>query len=83
MVSAWMLKTLTVQGVLYQHDVIAYLETSFGGDFTRVNSAGNFSITPNVLNAFRNLGGDDVVWMRSERCWRWRERGDEPGRMQP
>jgi len=40
------------------------------------------SITPPVIEAFRALAGDGVVWSMGGRFWRRREPGDRPGRDQ-
>lgn len=46
------------------------------------NDAGNLAIDKRVLAAFKKLLPDDIVWSRGQRHWRFRERGDAPGRNQ-
>ncbi len=82
-VAAWMLSELDRQSLLYQEIVVYDIAQRFGDQFTYVNRNGNLAITKNVLDAFRKLSGDDVVWVRRNRYWRRREPEDEPGRMQP
>lgn len=77
-----MLRELDEHGELYQQDVVNDIETRFGATFVYDNESGNPAIDGRVLRAFRELTGDSVVWMRSERLWRKREPGDEPGRQQ-
>jgi hypothetical protein len=78
----WMLDEVTSLGVLYQDDAAAQIEAKFGSEFVPLNESGNPSIRTDVLNAFRKLSGNDVVWERGERLWRKRESFDEPGRLQ-
>jgi hypothetical protein len=82
-VADWMLKTFEQQdGVLYQEEAAADIERLFGGDSTYLNDAGNLAISKDVLDAFRKLTKDAVVWEAGEKCWRRREQGDDPGRRQ-
>lgn len=47
------------------------------------NANGNLGIDPKVLKEFNKLtAGGDVVWSRSSRQWRYRQKWDKPGRMQ-
>jgi Family of unknown function (DUF6953) len=82
-VAAWMLEELRRQGVLYQEEAVAEVERRFGPAFAYINAHGNPAISRTVLGALRKLSGDDVVWVRSERCWRPREAWNLPGREQP
>ncbi|PHQ69154.1 MAG: hypothetical protein COB93_08770 [Sneathiella sp.] len=50
---------------------------------TYQNDNGNLAISKGVLAEFNKLTmGDDVVWSRSGRHWRFREKYDKLGRMQ-
>lgn len=82
-VANWMVDTMRSSGELYQDEAVDHIAAHFGNEFTYENDAGNQAIAREVLREFRVLGGDDIVWMRSDRLWRLREPGDEPGRMQP
>lgn len=82
-VAAWMLGELRREGVLYQDWAVGEIEGRFGQSFTYCNANGNPAISRAVLAAFRRLSGDNVVWVRSERCWRSREAWDLAGRDQP
>lgn len=81
-VARWMLDTLRAAGMLYQDDVAYRIQTEFGGQFVYDNENGNLAIARAVLKEFRKVSDDNVVWERGDRCWRWREPFDEPGRMQ-
>ena len=68
---------------LYQEDVVYQIEKKFGRAFVYDNENGNPAIEKKVLAAFRKLSGEQVVWERGERCWRYREKYDQQGsRMQ-
>lgn len=81
-VAEYMKEQLAQQTYLYQ-DVIVYdIEAKFGADFVYTNENGNLAIGRNVLKEFRKIT-PDAVWERGERCWRTREKYDQPGsRMQ-
>lgn len=81
-VAEWMLKELASKDQLYQDQVAYDIEDKFGGAFTYVNDNGNPAIGKDVLAEFKKLTGDKVVWVQTERYWRAREPGDEPGRKQ-
>ena len=67
---------------LYQETVVYQIASSFGDEFTYTNSNGNPAIRREVLDAFRALTKDTVIWERGSRLWRKREQYDEPGRRQ-
>lgn len=80
--SEWMLRQVNKSGTLYQDDAVGRIADKFGKGVTTENAAGNPAISKAVLAAFKELS-PHIVWSRSERCWRKREKGDEPGRNQP
>lgn len=82
-VAQWMLKELQNQGELHQDQVVYDIADKFGKGFTYLNESGNHAIGKDVLAAFLKLTGKKIVWIRSERYWRERQPGDEPGRNQP
>jgi hypothetical protein len=77
----WMLDCLQRKKVLYQEDVVDYLIKSKDEALLSYNADGNQVIGRNVLAAFRKLTEKNVVWVRSEFCWRFRVKEDGPGRM--
>lgn len=81
-VAKWMLEKLNNEDVLSQEDAVFEIEKNFGAEFVYENDNGNSAINKNVLEAFRKITGDDVVWERGEKSWRFREPYDEPGRQQ-
>jgi hypothetical protein len=81
-VAAWMLSELNRANYLFQETAVHGIATRFGREFTNTNTNGGESIDRRILQAFRRLSGDSVVWERAEKCWRRREKWDAPGRMQ-
>jgi hypothetical protein len=79
-VARWMCEVLSKRGYLEQAYAVLEIEQQFGSAFVYLNRNENPAIARSVLNAFRNLCGDDVVWEKSGRNWRLREPGDPSGR---
>ncbi|MGH2362466.1 MAG: DUF6953 family protein [bacterium] len=79
-VAKWMLAELRKRGSLYQPDAAEKIERRFGRQFVDENADGGTGIDRRVLEAFRAETGKSVVWDRFDLSWRWREKGDEPGR---
>ena len=78
----WMLDELTKRKVLDQENAAWQLARQ-DKSLTYQNDNGNLAIAKPVLAAFNKLTkGEDVVWSRSERQWRFRKKYDRPGRMQ-
>ena len=83
-VAAWMLKELQQEGELYQQSAADDIIEKFGDEFIYYSErSGNAAISKDVLKEFNAISGDDVVWERRQKLWRFREDGDEPGRSQP
>lgn len=79
-IAAWMHARVERDGCIYQDDVVGYLVKTKREDLLTENSAGNLVVGEAVLTAFKKLTNSTVVWVRSERYWRWRVAEDEPGR---
>jgi hypothetical protein len=73
---------LDEQKYLDQADAVFEVEKKFGRDFVYSNELGNDAIDQKVLDAFKKLTEDTVVWSRSDKQWRHRSPGDTPGRQQ-
>ncbi len=81
-VAVWMLKRLERDGgVLSQEDAAVGIESKFGEPFVRVSDSGGLSIDKGVLAEFRALTEKTVVWDRTERLWRKREKADPSTRL--
>jgi hypothetical protein len=79
-VADWMLSRLTADGCLYQDDVVDYLVAAKADELLRENADGNLVVATSVLNAFKKLTPDNVVWVRPDFYWRFRVPEDEEGR---
>ena len=79
-VAVWMLAQVEREGCIYQDDVVDYLVKAKREDLLTENADGNQVVGKAVLAAFRKLTETTVVWVKPERCWRWRVAEDEPGR---
>lgn len=76
----WMLNLLERDTCLYQDDVVDYLVKHDANDMLKENTDGNVVLNNSVLNAFKKVTEDNVVWVRSGFYWRYRVAEDEPGR---
>ncbi|HET9173931.1 MAG TPA: hypothetical protein VFN56_01475, partial [Candidatus Saccharimonadales bacterium] len=65
-----------------QNTAYYMINKQFGHGFTTVTNSGSPSIKGSVLNAFKKISEDRVVWERGEKKWRKREFYDAPGRDQ-
>ena len=77
-VAHWMFDELKHQNSLYQNVVAFDIATKFGEEFTYINSNGNLAINIDVLEEFRKITSNSVVWVKVERCWRLRQDYDDP-----
>lgn len=75
-----MQRQLEKEGCLYQEDVVDFLVKNAKENFLKENADGNLVLTPPVLNAFKKLNADTVVWVRPDLYWRFRVAEDEDGR---
>jgi hypothetical protein len=78
--SSWMKLQLEKDGCLYQDDVVDYLVKSGADSLLRENADGNLVLERNLLNAFKELTPENVVWVKPDRYWRFRVPEDEQGR---
>ena len=81
-VAEWMFKELKRVGKLHQDTAVYEIAEKFGSQFTYDNKDGNLAIRIDILDAFRELTKDSVVWVQEDRYWRMRTPYDEPGRQQ-
>ncbi|KHS90771.1 DUF6953 family protein [Pectobacterium brasiliense] len=81
-VAEWMKSELDKSNRLYQETTVYKIKQLFGEVFVYTNANGNFSIDKKVLNKFKKLTGDYVIWERGEKAWRKRTSYDKPGRQQ-
>lgn len=79
-VSSWMLAQIEKDACLYQDDVVDHIVRANAEVLLRENAEGNLVLGTAVLNAFKKLTTDSVVWVGPDEYWRWRVAEDEPGR---
>jgi hypothetical protein len=74
-VAEWMLDTLKHDRYVDYKDVITRLQLSENDKFLHKNAKGVLSIDKEVLDEFRRLTGDTVIWDEKEKYWRKNEIG--------
>ena len=79
-VAAWMLTQVERDGCIYQDDVVDYLVKTKREELLSENAEGNQVVGKAVLASFMKMTESTVVWVKSDRYWRWRVSEDEPGR---
>ena len=82
-VAEWMLDRVTSEGFLGHALAVVEIKERFGPACLCRNARGHLAIQPEVLKAFANRSGEQVVWSRRGRFWRVRQPSDLPGRRQP
>lgn len=76
----WMLLNLKKDRCLYQEDVVDYLVKNDQLEFLKENADGNLVLKLSINSAFKKKTKENVVWVKPDRCWRYRVPEDEPGR---
>lgn len=79
-VANWMLAHIKREACIYQDEVVDYLIRAKQENFLTENADGNQVVGKEVLAAFRKLTETTVVWVKTDRYWRFRVVEDEPGR---
>jgi len=75
-----MIDKLQNDSCLYQDDVVDYIVRSGDESFLRKNADGNLVLDRPLLNSFKNLTNNDVVWVQPDFYWRYRVLEDDTGR---
>jgi len=75
-----MVERLERDQYLLQRDAVNEIELRFRREFTYNGLHAGSAIDRRVLEAFRRMTKDTVVWERRLRQWRKRQAGDEAGR---
>ncbi|HIF9238102.1 TPA: DUF6953 family protein [Photobacterium damselae] len=79
-VALWMQDRLDKEKCLYQDDVVDMLVKSKHEEHLRENVDGNQVLARAVLNQFKKLNEDTVVWVGPDKYWRFRVKEDESSR---
>lgn len=80
-IAQWMAAQLEGRLWLRQNLVARHVRTAWGEDFVYKNKNRNWALAPSVLDEFRDITGESVVWSRGKQSWRARKPDDGPGRM--
>ena len=75
-----MMTNLHSDGCLYQQDVVDYLVKENNEQHLKENADGNQALSTKIISKFRNDSGEDVVWVKPDKYWRYRVKEDELGR---
>ena len=75
-----MMSQLSKDRCLYQQDVVDYLIKGDQEIHLKENADGNQALSTKVINKFRVDSGNDVVWVKPDKYWRYRVAEDEEGR---
>jgi hypothetical protein len=78
-VAGWMRAQVEAHGRLEQQVATGCIRRRFGQEFLYRNRYGQGAIRAEVLEAFRALCPEGVVWSRRERAWRRRLPDDPSG----
>lgn len=76
----WMMAGIKSAGCLYQQDVVDHLVKLDNEQLLKENADGNLALSTSVINQFRKDSGNDVVWVKPDKYWRYRVPEDEDGR---
>lgn len=76
----WMIDQLHRTGFLNQNEAAYGLKEEFGPGATYINRHGNLAINREILEKFRGLTEDSIVWNHAEKQWRFREDYDPEGK---
>jgi hypothetical protein len=81
-IAEWMHSRLQQEDRLYQRRTAHEIAKTFGDEFTYVNKNRNLAIDRRILDAFRQISGETVVWSRRGYYWRKRVPDDSSNRRQ-
>jgi exonuclease I len=79
-IAEWMLAEYKKKDELIQHRAATQIKEQFGEDHLYKNKNGNWAIVKPILDAFRALTPEGVVWSRDGQLWRKRRPNDPPGK---
>lgn len=75
-----MISQLQADNCLYQQDAVDYLVKIGNELHLKDNADGNQALSSKVINKFRADSGENVVWVKPDKYWRYRVPEDEDGR---
>ena len=69
-VAKWMLQRLNVDKVLYKKHAVSEINELFGEEFAYYTDGDKPTISIEVIETFKEIAGDKVLWKLKEGCWR-------------
>ena len=75
-IAEWMLEHHTQHQRLSQQTAARHIRVNFGEQHVYKNKQRNWGINKGILEAFKKLTPECVVWSRSTQTWRARRAGD-------
>jgi hypothetical protein len=79
-IAQWMLAMFRKTGGLSQKQALWGIREIFGPEYLDATAHGRWAVPRAVLQVFRELDPDGVVWSTRRRAWRPRQPDDPPGR---
>lgn len=79
-VASWMLGQLRQHGVLLQYAAALKIQKEFSPEWVYRNKNHNWAIRREVLDEFKALTAQDVVWSNGRKLWRMRSDYDRADR---
>ena len=77
-IAQWMLAQYQLHNRLVQSTAARGIRANFGEHHVYRNRQRNWGINKGILEEFRKLTPNDVVWSRSTQTWRQRRESDPP-----
>lgn len=75
-IAEWMLEQYNKHQRLSQSSAARGIRTEFGEQYVYKNKQRNWAINKGILEAFKRLTPEGVVWSRSTQTWRARRASD-------
>lgn len=74
------MSVLKNDGCLYQQDAVDYLVKASNEQHLKENADGNLALSTKLISTFRVDSGENVVWVKPDKYWRYRVYEDDVGR---
>lgn len=78
-IACWMLAQIERHGQLERRQASTHIRREFGEQFIHRVRKGSGAIREEILEEFRALAPDTVIWSFRDQTWRWRNAEDPLG----
>lgn len=68
-IAKWLYDKIIIEHYIDQRTVVYDIEEKFGENFIYINKNGNPAIDAEVLEEFRKLKKNDIIWDQHEQAW--------------